>query len=101
MARSLLQRATNRSQKPRRDEGEAGQVLMLFVLLIPVLLGMAALAIDLGSYSAERRTLQNAADAIALAAAQELPDEGDARAEALSWADDYGFSSSDITLVTL
>ena len=91
MARSFLPHVHNRSQGSSVDKGEAGQALILFVLLIPVLLGMAALAIDLGSYSAERRTLQNAADAIALAAAQELPDQGDAQATALEWADKYGY----------
>ena len=80
---------------------EAGQVLMLFALLIPVLLGMAALAIDLGTYAAERRTLQNTADAIALAAAQDLPDEDEARATALEWAAEEGYSSGDVTVVTL
>ena len=84
-----------------RDQSESGQVLVLFVLLIPVLLGMAALALDLGSYSAERRTLQNAADAISLAAAQELPDQGEARATALDWASDYGYSAADVTIETL
>jgi Flp pilus assembly protein TadG len=79
---------------------EAGQVLILFVLLIPVLLGMAALAIDLGTYSAERRTLQNDADSIALAAAQDLPDESAAQATAQDWATDLGYAAADVTVVT-
>ena len=59
---------------------ERGQVLMMAALLLPVLLGMAGMAVDVGSYASDRRQLQNAADSIALAAAQELPDEGDAQA---------------------
>lgn len=88
---------TNSSAKAR---GEHGQVLILFALLIPVLLGMAALAIDLGSYSAHRRSLQNSADAIALAAAQELPDEAAAEAKALEWAAKYDLDAGDLTIET-
>ncbi len=100
MARFIPQFVAPRSE-PSVGRGETGQVLILFALLIPVLLGMAALAIDLGSYSAERRTLQNAADAIALAAAQELPDQGDAEATAIEWADKYGYAAGQVTVVTL
>lgn len=65
---------------------DSGQILIAAVLLIPVLLGMSALAVDLGSYAAERRSLQNDADAMALAAAQDLPDATAAQASAQSWA---------------
>ena len=41
-------------------------------LLVPVLLGMAAIAVDIGSYADDKRKLQNAADAIALAAAHDM-----------------------------
>jgi hypothetical protein len=73
---------------------------MLFALLIPVLLGMAALAIDLGAFSAHRRSLQNSADAIALAAAQELPDEAAAHEKALDWAARNDVDAADLTIVT-
>ncbi len=70
----------------RLRKRESGQILVAAVLLIPVLLGMSALAVDLGSYAAERRSLQNDADAMALAAAQDLPDATAAQATAQSWA---------------
>jgi Flp pilus assembly protein TadG len=89
-----------RTHGHRNSEAEAGQVLMLFALLIPVLLGMAALAIDLGSFAAHRRTLQNSADAIALAAAQELPDQAAAQQAALDWADRYDIDAAELTIVT-
>jgi len=97
-----MARYSNSSCNPTsgRAREEDGQVLMLFALLIPVLLGMAALAIDLGSYSAHRRSLQNSADAIALAAAQELPDAAAAEAKALEWAAKYGLSAGDLTIAT-
>ena len=58
--------------RPRPPFGrEAGQVLILFTLLLPILLGMAGLVVDVGNAFAERRSLQKAADAAALAAAQD------------------------------
>lgn len=60
---------------PRQlDRREHGQVLVLFALGLVVLLGFAALAVDIGRFVAERRHVQNAADAGALAACQKLID---------------------------
>jgi hypothetical protein len=73
--------------------GDRGQILMLAALLLPVLLGMAGMAVDIGTYTSERRTLQNAADAIALAAAQELPDPDDTRDAADAWAAKNGIDA--------
>ena len=61
-------RSTLRTILRRFHRDEHGQVLWLVAGLLAVFGGMAAIAIDLGSYSSERRDLQNAADAIALAA---------------------------------
>ncbi len=61
-------------------------MLVLTAGLLPVILGMAALAVDLGGYAADRRSVQNAADSIALAAARDLPDVTAAQASAQSWA---------------
>jgi hypothetical protein len=47
---------------------ESGQILVVFVLAIVALLAAAGLAIDIGRFYTERRFLQNAADAAALAA---------------------------------
>lgn len=82
----------------RRVAGERGQVLIFAVLLLPILLGMTGMAVDIGSYASERRTLQNAADAIALAAAQELPDSSAATAEANSYAAKNGIDPASMTL---
>jgi hypothetical protein len=62
-----------------------GQVLVLFALGIVALLGAAGIAFDAGRFLVERRSLQNAADAAALAAANSLIRGGstaDADAEA-------------------
>ena len=52
--------------------GGRGQVLVIFALSITVLLAAAGLAFDIGRFYSERRFLQNAADAAALAAANAL-----------------------------
>jgi Putative Flp pilus-assembly TadE/G-like len=53
-------------------EGRRGQVLVLVALLLVILLAFAGLAIDVGRQVAERRHVQNAADAAALAACRGL-----------------------------
>ncbi|MCW2840285.1 MAG: hypothetical protein JWR55_1768 [Aeromicrobium sp.] len=54
---------------PRRDE--QGAIAVMVALLMVVLLGVAALTVDYGAYSVQQRRVQNAADARALAIAQE------------------------------
>ena len=51
-----------------------GQVLVIVALGIVVLLGLAGIAVDVGRLMAERRHMQTAADAAALAACQSLKD---------------------------
>lgn len=54
----------------RRLRDDAGAVTVLVALLLPVvLLGMAALALDVGSMYVQKRQLQNGADAAALGVA--------------------------------
>jgi hypothetical protein len=77
---------------------ERGQVIVIAALLIPILLGMTGMAIDIGTYTDERRDLQNAADAIALAAAQELPDETAATTVAQSWATKNDIDATELTV---
>jgi hypothetical protein len=55
-----------------RARSDKGQVLVIFVLAITAIFAAAGLAFDLGRFYAERRFLQNAADAAALAAANAL-----------------------------
>lgn len=69
-----------------------GQALVITVLAMTVLLGMSALAIDVGSWYKQKRDLQAAADAAALAGAQALPSTPDAQALAIQYASDNGQS---------
>ena len=63
----------NSSLRNPARKGEGGQVLIVFVLGLAVLMGFVAMSVDVGLILQERRHLQNAADAAALAGAQELP----------------------------
>ena len=82
-----------------REQG--GQVLVLVAILITVLLLMAALAVDMGHVYAERRQMQNAADAGALAGARALclgfSEEG-ASDQAQLYAAANGASSATVTV---
>jgi Flp pilus assembly protein TadG len=86
-----------------RVRAERGQVVMITALVIPVLAAMAGMAVDLGSYAGDRRTLQNAADSMALAGAQDLckPSCSDSTAAinaAQTWATKNGINLNNITL---
>jgi Flp pilus assembly protein TadG len=80
---------------------ESGQAVVLSVVWMVVLLGMAGLVIDVGSWYRSQRDLQADADAAALAGAQDLPnDTSTASTQAKSYALKNGFSlpTSGITI---
>lgn len=58
---------------------EAGQTVVLFAVLLPLFLGLGAIAVDIGYWYVVKKTAQDAADAAALAAARELPNDSSAR----------------------
>ena len=87
-----------RCASPRRKRGQSGQVLIIVAILLPSLAAMAGMAIDVGSYAADRTSLQNAADSIALAASQELPDTSAATGVAEDWAVRNGIDLGDMEL---
>jgi Flp pilus assembly protein TadG len=74
-----------------RLHSDSGQTLIWFALSLVVLLGIAALAIDVGRLYGERRRMQNAADAAALAGAHELC-QGRPDADAIAMANDYAIA---------
>lgn len=65
---------------------ERGQALVVVVLFLFVLLGMAAMVIDVGYAYYAHRNLQADVDAAALAGAQELPDPTSAEAVAYEYS---------------
>ncbi len=68
----------------RRDE--RGQAIVLMTLSLVVIMGMAALVLDVGNWYHTKRRLQGTADAAALAGAQLLPnDPSGAQSQALTY----------------
>jgi len=77
---------------PRRFRKRRGMVLIWFALLFVALIGFVGLVIDVGILMAGQRQAQNAADAGALAAAQDKllkKNDGLARASAITFVKNY------------
>jgi secretion/DNA translocation related TadE-like protein len=74
-----------------RTQSDRGQATVLTLIFLVVLLGMAALVLDIGSWYRADRDTQSTADAAALAGAQSLPDDtGGAVSLASSYAGKNG-----------
>ena len=75
----------------RSYKDQDGQAIVLMAIALTVLMGMAALVLDVGLWMRSDRRLQQTADAAALAGAQKLPtDPAGAKALALSYANQNG-----------
>ncbi|HET8943213.1 MAG TPA: pilus assembly protein TadG-related protein, partial [Dehalococcoidia bacterium] len=84
----------------RQRGRESGQTLVVAALVMAVVMGFTALAIDVGLFLEERRDNQNDADAMALAGVQYLPENPDmARKTARDWGLKNGVASTDIVKV--
>jgi hypothetical protein len=78
---------------------EDGAIALVVVVVIVILLAFAAVAVDAGAFYAERRQMQTAADAAALAGVQDLPnDPGGAVAVAQNYAAINSPEADDIQL---
>jgi Flp pilus assembly protein TadG len=85
--------------KRNRSTRRAGNVVVLTAVLMVALFAMVAFAIDVGYIVHARTELQRTADACALAAAAQLPDEYQAtQAAQQRAADNYGTVGSDLDL---
>src|SRR5207302_5945438 len=85
-----------RSFNRPKARSEAGQAFLLPILSLVVLLGMAAMVIDVGSWYRARRHAQAVVDAAALAAAQALPADTPAATNlAIQYAQENGTTISD------
>jgi Flp pilus assembly protein TadG len=65
----------SRQEPNSRACRERGAAAVVFALLLPVLFGAMALALDFGRWASERQHLSNALDAAALAGAASLPND--------------------------
>lgn len=70
----------------RQRDNEKGQVFVFLAVTLVVLLGAAALVIDVGRAYLAKRHLQSSADAAATAGALELPDLVEAQTYALNYS---------------
>ena len=83
----------------RSDRGQATVITLVFLV---VLLGMAALVLDIGSWYRADRATQSAADAAALAGAQSLPqDPGNANTLALQYVNKNGGGTPTVSVSTV
>jgi Flp pilus assembly protein TadG len=73
-----------------------GQMVVMGAIVLVAMLGIAALAIDVGFFLHTKREVQNDADAMALAAVRELPNTSDAQAIAMEWADKNSVAGAEI-----
>jgi hypothetical protein len=81
-------------------QSDRGSVLISTALLLVVMLGFAALAIDVGFFAHSRREAQNDADAMALAGVSQLPDEDAAADIAMDWGDKNNVEVSEVVSIS-
>jgi Flp pilus assembly pilin Flp len=77
---------------------ESGAVMVLFALLLTALGGFSALVMDIGQLVVVRQRLTNVADAAVLSGARLLPDEAQARQEALLYAQLNGVPPENVSV---
>ncbi|MGE5417387.1 MAG: pilus assembly protein TadG-related protein [Acidobacteriota bacterium] len=82
----------------KKFSSQKGNTVILVALLMTFLMGMAALAIDGGRMYNEYTLLRTAADAAALAGAQQLPNSTDAQNTALQLAAANGVPAAKVTI---
>lgn len=80
-------------------KNESGQSMVLIALLITVLFGFGALAVDVGNMTYQKSLMQNAADAAALAGVQHLPNASTAKTVAKTYVNDKNGKTSDLVTV--
>lgn len=74
---------------PRHSRDERGATVVMFALLAMVLLGVGAIAVDMGQVYAKRSALQSNVDMAVLAAAPEIDGTNSCTSEAIDAAKDY------------
>lgn len=84
----------------KRVMAENGQAIVIFAVVIVAILGICALVLDLGMVKIAESNMQNAADATALAAVQDLPNSDDATNSALVYGQLNGVEASNIFVTT-
>src|SRR5260370_27845359 len=79
-----------------------GQILVILTILIPVLLGVVAMAVDISTFDWTWARMQSAADAAVLAGASNLPTSPSrAKATATAYAITNGMVAEEVTAPTV
>ena len=86
--------------RDRLKSRESGQSTVVIVLALTVILGAAALVVDLGGQYHAKYVMQNAADLAAEAAAMSLPDRTGAMAAGTAMAVKNGAEEGEVTVTT-
>jgi len=94
VGRSLLRHALGALRR-----GDNGQIVALAAGAAVLALGFGALAIDVGFFARAKRDLQNDADAMALAGAQEIPDPYLADSKAREWGVNNAVDPSEVVSI--
>ena len=85
-----------------RSRGQRGQMMLVTAISLVVVLGFAAMAIDVGLAYRDRRDLQNDVDAAALAGSQHLPtNPATAKDRAEDWLFKNGIKPAQITSIDI
>ncbi len=80
------------------DPKDRGVAAIWLVLMLSLIMGFAAMSVDLGQWYLTRTKVQNASDAAALAGAALLPDDpAEAIAEAKRVAGQHGYNAATVT----
>jgi hypothetical protein len=78
-------------------DGERGQALIVFTLMLTALLGVVGLVLDVSNEQENHRKMQNAADAAAMAGAYDLPGNPQtATTDAAQWLTKNGSGSGEV-----
>lgn len=90
------------ARRPLRTS-EGGSVIPMVAIAMPVLIGFAGMALEMGSWFAIHERMQNAADSAALAAgrAYVVNNSSDLTSQATATASSYNFTTSNGTTVTV
>lgn len=84
------------------QRNELGQSMLVLAMILSVLMGFAALVVDIGMMTIERGRIQNAADAAALAGARMLPGNPQAAIDdAAEYAGRNGINDGEIAAINV
>jgi cytoskeletal protein CcmA (bactofilin family) len=87
-----------KSMEERFWKNQKGSVVVLVALMLPILMGFAGLALDIGNLCVVKAKMQNAVDAAVCGGGLKLPDQSQATAQATSLITNNNFNPSTATI---